>query len=469
MINRFTCYAVAFLLLTSGAGRATIGASERANLIAVVTDDQGRWAMGAYGNTEIHTPNMDRIAREGALFENAFVATPVCSPSRATYLTGLYETECGITDWISPQEAAAGVGLKHPTWVEVLRDHGYRTALIGKWHLGELPRYHPTRFGFDHFFGFLAGGNRPMNPTLEVEGEVRKLEGPLPDLLTDDAVKFIKAAGGKPFAVLLHYRAPHTPYGPVPKEDSAHYAELDPTVPSFPGADVEQLKAKTKAYYASVSSVDRNLGRLLESLDRLDLAENTLVVFTSDHGYNLGRHGISTKGNGTWMAGGVSGPARPNMWDTSVRTPMAMRWPAVIKPGTKIDYMVSHLDMFRFVLGALEIPVPEGCKAHGVDFSPLLRGGRLLPREAVFGQYDLHNNGLAYLRMIRTPRWKYVRHFHSEALNELYDLQNDPGEKRNRLRRGQPREEDRAIYRGLHKQLGDWMESIDDPLLDDPY
>ena len=468
-MNRFSPYAVALLLLTSGAGRAPVWASERANLIAVVTDDQGRWAMGAYGNTEIHTPNMDRIARQGALFENAFVATPVCSPSRATYLTGRYETECGITDWISPQEAAGGLGLKHPTWVGVLKDHGYRTALIGKWHLGELPQYHPTRFGFDHFFGFLPGGNRPMDPTLEVEGELCQLEGPLPDLLTDDAIKFIRAAGREPFAVLLHYRAPHTPYGPVPEEDSAHYAELDPTVPSFPGADVQQLKTKTKAYYASVSSVDRNLGRLLESLDRLDLARNTLVVFTSDHGYNLGRHGISTKGNGTWMAGGVSGPARPNMWDTSVRTPMAMRWPAVIKPGTKIDYVVSHLDMFRFVLGALELSVPEGCQAHGVDFSPLLRGGRLPSREAIFGQYDLHNNGLAYLRMIRTPRWKLVRHFHSEALNELYDLQNDPEEKRNRLRRGEPREEDGQVYRQLDRQLDDWMQSIDDPLLNDLY
>ena len=460
----------ALTLLMTVATVHVVAATQKTNLIAVVTDDQGRWAMGAYGNEEIHTPNMDRIAAEGALFENAFVATPVCSPSRANYLTGRYSTECRIADWIAPQEAAAGLGLNHPIWVQVLRQHGYRTALVGKWHLGEQPKYHPTRLGFDHFYGFLSGGNRPMNPVLEVEGRARKLEGSLPDLLTDDAMRFIEANRREPLAVLLHYRAPHGPYAPVPEVDSAHYVDLDPTVPEFRGADVEQLKRLTREYYARISSVDRNLGRLLDCLDRLGLAENTLVVFTSDHGYNLGRHGISTKGNGTWMAGGVSGPARPNMWDTSVRTPLAMRWPAVIKPGTRIDTMVSHLDMYRFVLGALEIPLPPGSKARGLDFSPLLRGEPLpSPREALFGQYDLHNNGLAYLRMVRTPRWKYIRHFHSPALDELYDLDSDPDEKRNRLRRGEPREKDAAVFKKLRRQLAEWMESIDDPLLNDPY
>ena len=469
MTNRLLRQGLTVLACATAFGQTLAHAADRPNLIAVVTDDQGRWAMGAYGNREIHTPNMDRIAAEGALFENAFVATPVCSPSRAVYLTGLYSTECRITDYINPAEAAVGVGLKKGTWVQVLKAHGYRTALIGKWHLGELAPHHPSQFGFGHFYGFLPGGNRPMDPTLEVNGELQKLQGPLPDLLTDDAIEFIEANRQAPFALLLHYRAPHSPYGPVPDEDLAHYADLDPTVPSFPGADVEQVKQKTKAYYGSVSSVDRNLGRLLDALDELKLAQNTLVVFTSDHGYNLGRHGISTKGNGTWMAGGVNGPARPNMWDTSVRTPMAARWPAVIKPGTQIKQMVSHLDMYRFVLGALDIPVPEDSQARGVDFSPLLKGRAIPARPTLFGQYDLHNNSLAYLRMARTDRWKLVRHFHSPALDEFYDLQTDPDEKRNRLRRGQPRDQDRQIYDQLHGQLIEWMKSIEDPLLTDPY
>ena len=467
-VNRTILLSLAIVFSLTALSRSPVLA-QRANLVAIVTDDQARWAMGAYGNDEIHTPNMDRIAADGALFENAFVATPVCSPSRAEYLTGRYSTECGITDWISPSEAAAGLGLNRPTWVQVLKRHGYRAALVGKWHLGEEPQYHPTRFGFDHFFGFLEGGQKPMNPTLEVGGEKQQLEGPLPDLLTDDAIRFIKAANAEPFALLLHYRAPHTPYAPVPEEDSAHYVELDPTVPDVPGVDVESLKSQTKAYYASISSVDRNLGRLLESLDSLGVAKNTMVVFTSDHGYNLGRHGISTKGNGVWMAGGRGRPSRPNMWDTSVRVPLAIRWPAVIDPGKKIDYLVSHVDMYRFVLGALDVPLPPDCEVHGVDFSPLLFGRPVPPRPAVFGQYDLHNNGLAYLRMVRTDRWKYVRHFHSGALDELYDLKNDPDELRNRLRSGEPSDADRDVFHQLRQQLADWMQSIDDPLLTDPY
>jgi len=145
----------------------------RYNLISIVTDDQASWSIGAYGNRDSRTPNMDRLAREGALFTNAFTVTPVCSPSRASSLTGRYGTQLGITDWITPQEARDGLGLPvgTTTWPEILQRSGYVTGLIGKWHLGDLPQFHPTRRGHHHFLGFLGGGNRPMNPTLEVSGK----------------------------------------------------------------------------------------------------------------------------------------------------------------------------------------------------------------------------------------------------------------------------------------------------------
>lgn len=445
-------------------------ADERPNLVAIVTDDQGRWAMGAYGNREIQTPHMDRIAREGALFTDAIVATPVCSPSRATYLTGLYPTEVGITDWIHPDEAANGLGLSAPTWPAVLQANGYRTALIGKWHLGTLSQFHPTQLGFDHFYGFLAGGNRPMDPVLEVDGQERKLSGPLPDLLVDETIRFVREHGDGPFAVCLHFRAPHLPYGPVPEVDSAPYADLDPTVPHPPGGDIEKIKQATLGYYGSISSIDRNIGRLLDVLNELQLAHNTLVLFTSDHGYNEGRHGVDTKGNGQWIAGGVRGPKRPNMWDTSLQVPLAIRWPAVVEPGTTIDTTVSQIDTYRTVLGALGIDLPEGCRARGVDFSPLLRGESIPPREALFGQYDLHNGGLAYLRMIRTPRWKYVRHFKANMMDELYDRQADPDEQRNLIARGRRIDDPLSeVLHDLQRQMTEWQQSIDDPILSASY
>jgi uncharacterized sulfatase len=441
--------------------------TDRPNLIAIVTDDQGQWAMGAYGNKDVKTPNMDRIAAEGALFVNAFTATPVCSPSRATYFTGRYPTELGITDWIAPQESDAGLGMRGLSWPQVLRKNGYRTALIGKWHLGSKPEFHPTRMGFDHFMGFLGGGTRPMHAELEVAGKLTATKGPLPDVLTDDAIRFVRESASRPFALCLHFRAPHLPYGPVPQEDSDLYKDVDPEVPSLPGLDTATLKRSTRDYYASISSVDRNLGRLLKALDDLKLSRNTLVIFTSDHGYNEGRHYIKTKGNGGWMAGGINGPMRPNMWDTSIRVPLAMRWPATIKAGTRPDHMVSNLDTFRTVLGALKVPLPEKCPAHGLDYSPLLRGEPLKPRGEIFGQYDLHNGGLAYMRMIRTERFKYVRYFKANSLDELYDLQADPDEQRNLLR---PAAKSSAeALSNLRGKLQAWQESIDDPILKSAY
>lgn len=465
-MNRpLTFAALGFALLVSLVLPAPAWAA-RPNLIAIVTDDQGRWAMGAFGNHQIHTPNMDRIATEGALLTNAFVATPVCSPSRATYLTGLYPTEVGITDFLAPLETDAGAGLKALTWPQVLRDNGYRTALVGKWHLGTQPQFHPKRLGFDHFMGFLGGGTTPMNAVLEVNGQDTKTNGPLPDVLVSDAIEFIRASRGGPFALCLHFRAPHLPYGPVPEVDSAPYKDLDPDVPLLKGLDIAKVKQAHRDYYASVTSVDRNLGRLLAVLDELGLARNTLIAFTSDHGYNEGRHYINTKGNGHWIAAGINGPKRPNMWETSIRVPLAIRWPGVIKPGTVIDYPVSNLDMFRTVLGALEVPLPEQCAAHGIDYSPLLRGETLAPREAIFGQYDLHNSGLAYMRMIRTPRYKYVKHFKANFMDELYDLEADPGEERNLINRaGGPRQ----IVDQLARQLAAWQQSINDPVLKSSY
>jgi uncharacterized sulfatase len=433
------------------------------NVVVVVTDDQGAWALGCYGNKECRTPNMDRLAREGARFLNAFTPTPVCSPSRASMLCSLYGTQVGITDWIAPREAEAGMGLppQVPTWPKILQQHGYRTALIGKWHLGTQPRFHPTKNGFDHFFGFLGGGNQPMDPVLEKDGKTRTFNGPLPDLLTDDALQFLAENQAQPFALLLHFRAPHLPYGPVPTVDSEPFQELDPAIPLAPGIVPKQVKDWTRDYYASIHSVDRNLGRLFAKLDELGLTKKTIVLFASDHGYNIGHHTIHTKGNGYWIAGGVAGPKRPNMWDTSVRVPLLIRWPGVVKAGTEIAKLVTFLDLAPSILGMLDLAPPREVKWQGMDYTPLLRGRQIAWRDTVYGQYDLHNSGLAYLRMIRTRQWKLVRHHHANFLDELYNLEEDPGETRNLYGTAKHA----AVRAQLQQQLTAWQKSIDDPLL----
>lgn len=448
----------AFLILLQSAH-----AAERLNIISIVTDDQASWSMGAYGNRESRTPNMDRLAREGAVFLNAFTATPVCSPSRASFLTGRYGTQVGITDYLAPKEQDAGVGLppETTTWPEVLQQNGYVTALLGKWHLGTKPQFHPHRHGFNHFFGFLGGGNRPIDPTLERNGETQQLKGPLPDLLVDNAIQFVEKNSSRSFGLLLHFRAPHLPYGPVPEQDSAPFTDLDPTVPHEPGMDIAQVKEWTRDYYASIHSVDRNIGRLLAKLDELKLTDKTVVLFTSDHGYNIGHHGLHTKGNAQWWAGGVRGPKRPNMFETSIRVPLIIRSPGMIKPGTQISGPVSNIDTFASALGMLGISIPQGVKQEGLDFSPLLRGEKIPWRDTIFAQYDLHNVGLAYMRMIRTHKWKLVRHYFANMLDELYDLENDPDEKKNLY--DDPKQAE--IRDQLQKRLTEWQQSIKDPIL----
>ena len=165
----------------------------------------------------------------------------------------------------------------------------------------------------------------------------------------------------------------------------------------------------------------------------------------------------------------MNGPKRQNIWDTSISVPLAIRWPGVIKSGTRYRHMVSNLDMYRTVLGMAEIPIANEDAIHGADFSALLRGEGFPEDRTLFGQYDLHNGGLAYLRMIRMERYKYVRHFHSNLMDELYDLQKDPDERDNLYRKLRRQGDPDGIIADLQKKLLEEMKQIDDPLLKDAY
>ncbi len=454
------------LLVLVLAGPALLADTQptRYNLVLVMTDDQATWSLGCYGNKEARTPNQDRLAREGARLDRAFTVTPVCSPSRATFLSGRYGTEVGITDWITPKQAENGLGLpkKFLTWPEVLHQNGYSTALVGKWHLGARPEFHPTQRGFDHFFGNLGGGWLPRDPTFEVEGKNTKLKGASADLMTDDALTFLDSNASRQFALLLHYREPHTPYTPMPEQDSNVYKNAELTIPDVPGLDKTKVRQLTRDYFSSIHAVDRNLGRVLDRLDKLKLTDRTIVMYTSDHGYNIGQHGIWHKGNGVWIVEGKKG-TRPNMFDTSLRVPWLVRWPGVVKPGTVVTHTISNLDLFPTVLAMLGIAMPRDLKLVGRDFTPLLRGQEVPWNETLLGQYDLINGPKANMRMIRTPEWKLVRHYRAEGQDELYHLKDDPGEARNLF--GRP--EQKQLQTDLQGRLVEWMRSINDPLLAD--
>jgi uncharacterized sulfatase len=446
----------------------------RPNIVFVLTDDQAPWAVGAAGHPHARTPHMDRLFAQGATLANAFTTTPVCSPSRAGLMTSRLGSELGITEWINPRvEPQLGLDPQTVTWPEVLQAAGYHTALIGKWHLGVPPRFHPTRTGFDEFMGFLSGGTKVKNPLLEKDGQDQQFEGVTTDILTDHAIEFLRRQESEPFALCLHFRAPHAPWLPVADEDWAPFQDLDPEIPNpdYPKLNVKDLKRRTREYLASVAGVDRNLGRLLNTLDELKLTENTVVIYTSDHGYNMGHNGIWHKGNGHWIlteppaaTKNVPKGQRPNLYDNSIRVPTAIRWPGTISAGRTIPQTVSNLDWYPTLLAIAGAKRPEGVLLRGRDFTPLLKGQPIADWDDDFyAEYSTRHQSHTHMRMYRAPRWKLVRDFLNPERDELYDLQRDPAETNNLIDSDSP--EIQAVIDRLHQRILAKMREVKDPVL----
>ena len=466
----------AFVAFLAAASAASAASAPRPNILFILTDDQAPWAIGAAGHPQVKTPNMDRIAREGARFTHAFTPTPVCSPARAGIMTSRYGTEVGILDYLNPNvEPNHGLADSFVTWPRLVQQAGYATALFGKWHLGLLDHQHPTKRGYGHFAGLRGGGSPPKDPVLEIEGVTAKREGFIVDLVADEAIKWLGAHDkAKPFAASIHFREPHAQYLPVRDEDWAKVKDLDPIVPNldYPGLDVERAKKLTREYLASVTAVDRNLGRILALLDERGLTANTLLIFTSDHGYNIGHHGIWHKGNATWLlkkefippaAPNITAGRRPNMFDTSIHIPLLIRWPGVVKAGTVEPRTVSHLDWLPTFAAVSGTKVPAGTIVRGRDISPVLRGTARSWDNDFYGEYSMRHGAQVHMRMIRTPEWKLMRDFSMEGRDELYHLAADPDETRNLIADASPAT--KKILAALDARVLAKMTELKDPAL----
>jgi arylsulfatase A-like enzyme len=474
----FVCPLISMLMVS------TLCLQAKPNILFIYTDDQAPWALGAAVEMGLfdevpaaHTPHLDRLASEGAVLANHLCATPVCSPARAAIMTGRYASEFGILDFIpdtdhklyNPDYRPGLNTDESVTFAEVLQQNGYATGLVGKWHVGDWTgsgdmRHHPNRHGFDYFMGLTSGGTKPSNPDLEENGVVKKFEGLTTDILTDRALGFIRKQKDKPFLLCFHTRAPHGAWLPVAPEDWEPYAEMDPELPVFPDLDIQKMKKSMWEYLASVSGVDRNVGRVLNLLDDLGLTENTIVIFSSDHGYNMGHNGIWHKGNGIWATNHtppgeihqgtkvISDKYRPNMYDLSLKTPGIIKWPGVTKPGTVIQDTTRSLDVFPTILEMAGIEIPKDIPLRGRSLVPLLKGRRPSdwPQD-YYGEYHMINYVEADMRCYRTPEWKLIRDFKNEGRDELYDLQNDPRENKNLINDRSP--EIKSIFRALNQAL----------------
>ena len=323
--------------------------------------------------------------------------------------------------------------------------------------------------------GHRSGGWSPVDPTLEKEGKQQNFQGLTTDILADHAITYLeKQTANAPFLLCWHTRAPHARWLPVADEDWTPLKDLDPTIPNpdFPKLDTKRVKESTREYLASVRGVDRNLGRVLNALDRLDMSENTVVVFTSDHGYQMGHNGIWHKDNAHWILTEPTAAQphiprgqRPNMYDHSLRVPTAIRWPGVIKPGTTVDALVSNLDWFPTLLDIAKLTIPDNITIRGRRL-PLEKWSKGLYngvfRKHFFAQYSTRHQTQTHMRAVHTVRWKYMRDFLNPNRSELYDLKNDPSETTNLIQSTNPATT--ATQQDLDQRLTEWMSSIQDPI-----
>ncbi|HUQ93403.1 MAG TPA: sulfatase-like hydrolase/transferase [Bryobacteraceae bacterium] len=405
-----------------GATTSQAAAARPVNVVFFLTDDHGAWATGAYGCREFYTPNIDRLAAEGALFSRAYACTPVCSPSRATYITGKMPSGHGVHDAMVADDCWGPKKRRlldsHITYSELLAKAGYTLGMCGKWHMGDDGN---AQAGFSYWCTKAEKGSTYKNSTLVKNGAAVQIDGFLTDACTDAGLEFIEANKQRPFFLYMPFHAPHQPFNYQPERDRKWYA--DSTFPCFPEAgknpqrrrNFENLHGNREAktsYAALVSGVDFSVGRIVRRLEELGLRENTLIVFAADQGWNAGHHGVWGKGNATIPF---------NMYEESIKIPLIWNHPGKIQKGTTIPAMVSNYDFFPAILEYLGVPAPPPDAARlGRSYAPFLRGEKPEWRTELYFEY-------CYTRAVRTENLKYIERAENWPA-EFYDLELNPAE-----------------------------------------
>jgi choline-sulfatase len=439
---------------------------KKPNLIFIITDNQSPWTLGCYGNDEILTPNIDRLAGGGVRLDNAFCVNPVCSPNRATCLTGLMPSQHGVHRWLGVEEPSAQVGPDAYCTIEefatlpaILAGKGYRCGHSGKWHLGDS--LHP-QLGFEYWYAMTQGHTANFyNMEVAWQGEVIKEPKHFVDATADHAVEFLgMQTADEPFFLHVGFNGPYCVDGELlsghRNRHAAYYADKELTC--FPRTDPDPTqKTFNKAFnnpvarasYASaISGVDDATGAILDKLDAMGLAEDTIVVFTADHGACAGHHRY-------W---GMGEHARPfNVAQTTMRVPMILRHPAGMPTGRSFAPMTSHADFFPSILNYLGLAeeLPTDVPLAGRDYSPMLTGQSCaLGEDIVFAEYET-------TRLVTTPTWKLVRR-HGFGEDQLLNVADDPEETTNLI--GQP--EAAAIEAELSEKLDAFFARYCDPQYD---
>ncbi|HEY2415139.1 MAG TPA: sulfatase-like hydrolase/transferase [Pirellulaceae bacterium] len=425
MASRFAFIIVLFL-----SGIQFAADSRPPNLVFILTDNQGAWTLGCYGNPDIRTPNIDRLASEGMRFTRALSCNPVCSPTRATFLTGLIPSQHGVHSFLDPKymmgPEAYNTLREFTSLGEVLKDAGYVCGLSGKWHLGA--NLTPNE-GFSYWITKPDGStNEFYNQQVIEDGKVRIEEGYTTDLWTNRGVKFIEQNKDRPFFLFLAYNGPYVLGNMMRNQSKNRHAQeyrghhflsfpVDTMHPwQFANKNFHNTQTAMERTACEVSGVDDGVGEVMATLKRLNLDDNTLVVYAADQGWMGGQ-------NGMWGMGDHFRPIGAH--ELMMQIPLIFRQPGKIEAGKTNDLLVSNYDFLPSVLAYLGLAdkTPSQPKLPGRDFSSALRSKPVDWENVIY--YEMET-----VRAIRDDDWKYVAR-HPNGPNELYDMKRDPQERVN--------------------------------------
>jgi len=426
-------------LLIAGAGALTFAgaaarlraAEAKPNIVYIMADDMGYADVSCYGRREYTTANIDRIAREGMRFLQGYANSAVCSATRTALITGRYQYRLpiGLEEPLNSRDVGLPPGI--PTLPSLLKKAGYRTALVGKWHLGSAPKYGPLKSGYDRFYGFFPGASDYFNHDASlIDGEERAHDaGYLTTLLGNRAVALIDEFAGarQPFFLSLHFNAPHWPWeGPADEEESRRVTARGSSITDFDGGSL-------LTYAKMVLALDEAVGRVLAALDQRGIAQNTIVIFTSDNG--------GERFSDRWPFSGM----KTELLEGGLRIPSIVRWPQVVRAGVTSEHVMISMDWLPTLLTAAGTSPDQTAPPDGMNLVAQLRGGASVPRK-LFWRYK-HNLQEAH----RDGDWKYLKILDQTFLFNVVD---DPLERANmKVRRKDVYERLVADYRAWDKTM----------------
>lgn len=391
-------------------------AKDRPNIIFIMADDLGYADLSSTGSHHIKTPNIDRIGREGVMVKQGYSSTPICSPTRTALLSGCYAQrfDVGLEEPLGPNAPKSiGLPLERPTIASVLKAQGYRTGLVGKWHLGDPPEHGPLNHGYDHFVGIVEGGadyfrhkmvmgGKEVGIGLAEDVSETKRAGYLTDVFGEEAIRFVSEGDDAPFFLSLHFTAPHWPW--EGREDAA----LAKTI----GMSFHYEGGSLSKYREMVEIMDETVGRLLAAVEKAGVADNTIIVFTSDNG--------GERFSETWPFVGQKG----EVLEGGIRVPLHVRWPKAIKPGSTSDQMMASMDFLPTLLSMAGGSVAKAGTFDGLDLSAQLTGQAVPVERALFWRFNANTQAA-----VRKGDWKYVKLGGKEM---LFNLAEDVRERANR-------------------------------------